>query len=229
MDVRTEAICELLLLPLSCSLTLVMRQYHKVCHWSVRTDQQRVKRYLTSEENVSGFVLEAEGIHAAVVWSTRIVCLDEICICASHSSTETHHTLVTKMHLCTQNLGCVLPKIFQTRQTVDVPVQSACWYAGYPKCGGHRRWQSELNTTRGNHGTLHHQQHCTTAASSDTHHTTLGLGDLKRRTLGLEFLCFAIHMLWSPRFFSELMLCQCTHYDLAEVCVLFFIYIHSIQ
>lgn len=135
MDVRTEAICELLLLPLSCSLTLVMRQYHKVCHWSVRTDQQRVKRYLTSEENVSGFVLEAEGIHAAVVWSTHIVCLDEICICASHSSTETHHTLVTKMHLCTQNLGCVLPKIFQTRQTVDVPVQSACWYAGYPKCG----------------------------------------------------------------------------------------------
>lgn len=68
-----------------------------------------------------------------------------------------------------------------------------------------------------------------TAASNDTHHTALGLGDLEKRTLDLEFLCFAIHMLWSPRFFSEPMLCQCTHYGLAEVCVLFFIYIHSIQ
>lgn len=56
--------------------TLVLKQYHKVCHWSVRTNQQRVRRYLTSQEIVSRFVLEAEGIHIAVVWSKLIVCLD---------------------------------------------------------------------------------------------------------------------------------------------------------
>lgn len=61
MDVRSEAICEILFLPLF-PTTLVMRQYHKVCYNKPKKSQN-----LTSKEIVSRFVLEAEGIHVAVV------------------------------------------------------------------------------------------------------------------------------------------------------------------